>query len=254
MHILNAGISATSEQAQAANLTSLLQGDPTPTAFYHLPNGVRALFQAAVQSEGIDIQLETPVNSVANNGTVTYEGGQQNFDSVIVSVRPDAAAAMLPPPLSSVYEGAHTGLVDLWVFNATALQNSTGLASHLQTPFVGLVTDASSVTPPDGSPAYIFRLDAELPVVCVGGYVLPTVTEAQSAAKASSTLLNYGLNVSSVIQYSRVQFSSSLPDSPQTDQYDSVYLLGEAFSGVGIVTALEYVPSKISEWFNASSS
>ena len=47
------GITSSNPEAQAANLTDLLQGDPTPTAFYHLPNGVRALFEAAVEAEGI---------------------------------------------------------------------------------------------------------------------------------------------------------------------------------------------------------
>ena len=79
------------------------------------------------------------------------------------------------------------------------------------------------------------------------------MTKAQSRAVATSTLSHYGLNVSSVIEYSRVEFSSALADTPQMDQYESVYLLGEAFSGIGVVTALEYVPSRISEWFNASS-
>jgi len=231
----------------------LLQGDPTPAAFYHLPNGVRALFQAAVQSEGIDIQLGTPVTSVANDGTVTYEGGQQKFDSVIVSARPDAAAAMLAPPLVAVYEGAHTGLIDLWIFNATSLPNATSLADHLQMPFLGFVTDASGITSADGTPAYIISLDDQAPIVCVGSYVTPNVSQAASTALATSTLQHYGLNVSSTVQYSRVQFSSSLADSPQLDHYGNVYLLGEAFSGIGIVTAIEYVPSKINEWFDVIS-
>lgn len=249
----HAGINSTSPEAQAANLSSLLQGDPTPAAFYHLPNGVRALFQAAVQSEGIDIQLGTPVTSVANDGTVTYEGGQQKFDSVIVSARPAAAAAMLAPPLAAVYEGAHTGLIDLWIFNATSLPNATSLANHLQKPFLGFVTDASGITSADGTPAYIIRLDDQAPIVCVGSYVTPNVSQAASTALATSTLQHYGLNVSSTVQYSRVQFSSSLADSPQLDHYGNVYLLGEAFSGIGIVTAIEYVPSKISEWFDVIS-
>ena len=247
----HAGINSTSPEAQAANLTALLQGDPTAAAFYHLPNGVRALFQAAVQSEGINIQFETPVVSVANNGTVAFEGGQQQFDKVVVSARPAAASAMLPLPLSNVYEGAHTGLIDLWIFNSTILPNATALADNLQTPFLGFVTDASGITPADGTPAYIIKLDGESSVVCVGSYVTSNVTEAQSTATASRTLMNYGFNTSSVIQYSRVEFSSALADSPTTDQYDSIYLLGEAFSGIGLVTALEYVPSKIDEWFNA---
>lgn len=240
-------------EAQAANLTDLLEGDPTPAAFYHLPNGVRALFDAAVKSEGINIQLGTPVTSVTNNGIVTYKGGQQKFDNVIVTARPAAARAMLTAPLKDVYTGAHTGLVDLWIFNATALDNVTDLADHLQTPFLGFVTDASHVTPADGTPAYIIREDRDLPIVCAGGYVMPNVTEAQSTTVAKRALAHYGLNVSSVIEYSRVEFSSTLAASPQTDHYDNVYLLGEAFSGVGIVAALEYVPNKISEWFDISS-
>ena len=187
----HAGINSTSPEAQAANVSMLLQGDPTPAAFYHLPNGVRALFQAAVLSKGIDIQLGTPVTSVANDGTVTYEGGQQKFDSVIVSARPAAAAAMLAPPLAAVYKGAHTGLIDLWIFNATTLPNATSLANHLQTPFLGFVTDASGITPADGTPAYIIRLDDQAPIVCVGSYVTPNV----SPALATSTLQHYGLNM-----------------------------------------------------------
>ncbi|KAL0049462.1 hypothetical protein WJX82_002998 [Trebouxia sp. C0006] len=53
------GINSTSPEAQAANVSMLLQGDPTPAAFYHLPNGVRALFQAAVQSAGVTIHVVT---------------------------------------------------------------------------------------------------------------------------------------------------------------------------------------------------
>ena len=56
-----------------------------------------------------------------------------------------------------------------------------------------------------------------------------------------------------MIEYNRVEFSSALADTPQMDRHENVYLLGEVFSGIGIVTALEYVPSRISEWFNVSS-
>lgn len=211
---------------------------------------MRALFQAALQSDGLEIQLGTPVTSVANDGTVTYAGGQQKYDHVIVSARPGPAAAMLPPPLSDVYENAHTGLADTFILNATSLPNATNLNNHLETPFLGFVTVASDIPPADGSPSYIVKLDSQAPVVCVGSYVTPNVNKTESLAKASSALAHYGLNVSSVIEYSRVAYSSWLTETPQIDHHENVFLLGEVFSGIGIVTALEYVPDKINEWFD----
>ena len=101
--VLHAGI--TGEQASELGVNQLVQVDGTePTSFQYLPTGVRGLFEAALDAEGLteSTLFNTPVLRVANDGLVTSEQGVQQYDAVIVTVRPEAALAMLDPPLKQV--------------------------------------------------------------------------------------------------------------------------------------------------------
>ena len=124
----------TQSQAAQLGLGELLDHAPNEeiTSFLTLPNGVRGLFQAALETEGLfeHIKFNSPVSMVANDGTVTGPHGPDTFDHVIVTVRPEAAYNMLSPPLQQVYEGGETGLVDTWIFNATIVQQAP-LAANL---------------------------------------------------------------------------------------------------------------------------
>ncbi len=194
--------------------------------------------------------LETPVTAVSNSGLVTFYGGQQQFDAVIVTVRPEPAAAILSPPLAEIFVGRHTGLVDVFIFNASLQQPTSALGKQLQLPFIGSSTvSGGKPTPPDGTPSYIVRVDGDSPFVCVGSYVTPQISSTASKAVAIRSLTQYGFNVSSTVAYERIQYPSFLPTLPAADSFENVYLLGEAIAGIGITTALEYVPARINAWF-----
>ena len=134
----------TQSQAAQLGLGELLDLAPNEevTSFLTLPNGVRGLFQAALRKEGLfeHIKFNSPVSTVANDGTVTgpHAYGPDYFDHVIVTVRPEAAYNMLSPPLQQVYKNGETGLVDTLIFNATVVPNAP-MAANLS----GLLTTIS---------------------------------------------------------------------------------------------------------------
>lgn len=240
------GVLPNSTDAQSLGVNSLLQGEPSPAALFHFPDGIRALFESALSSSSVTKRLGTPVTAVSNDGLLTFYGGQQQFDFVISSLRPEPAAAILSPPLSQALVTGHTGLVDLWIFNASVTQPGSVIGSKLLQPFIASSTSASLL---DGSPSYVLRLDAGSPYVCVGAYVAANTTQASTTAGATSSLAAYGLDVSATVQYSRVQYPCILDNQPTYDAYGRVRLLGEAISGIGFLTALEFVPNKIAAWF-----
>ena len=247
---MSTGITANSPVAIQAGINGVLQGSPDTASQFHFPNGVHALFDAAVASSTITLRLETPVTAVSNSGLATFYGGQQQFDKVIVTVRPEPAAAILSPPLSNFFEGRQTGLVDVLIFDASVQQPASAVGQKLLLPFLGFSTvSGGRPTPADGTPSYIARIDGNSPYVCAGGYVTSQVSRATSTAAAVKALTGYGFNVSSTVAYERIQYPSIIPGLPAADSFESVYLLGEAISGIGVATALEYVPNRINAWF-----
>ena len=156
-------------------------------------------------------------------------------------MRPESAAYILAPSLHEIYIGGHTGLVDLWIFNASVSQPTSAVGSQLQQAFIASVTVAGLMTPADGKPSYILRLDGSSSYVSAGGYVAANVTGASSPAVATKTLAAYGFNVASVIQYSRVQYSSMLAAQPTYDKlkFGKKYVLGEAIAGLGVSNAFD---------------
>ncbi|KAK9834548.1 hypothetical protein WJX74_004294 [Apatococcus lobatus] len=251
---LSLGIAPSSATAQAAGIDSLLQGGPESTSLFHFPRGARVLFETAVASSSITLRLGVPVSAVSNDGLVTFYGGQQRFDYVISSLRPEPAAAILSAPLSQAFAPGQTGLVDLWIFNASVAQPTSAIGSQLLQPFIAARSTgvAGLAAPGDGSPSYILRLDPGSPFVCAGAYVAPNTTQASTTNVVVSNMAAYGFNVASTVQYSRVQFPSTLPIQPALNSFGKVFLLGEAVSGIGIATALEYVPAQINAWVAAS--
>ena len=145
--------------------------------------------------------------------------------------------------------------MDLWIFNASVSQPTSAVGSQLQQAFIASVTVAGLMTPADGKPSYILRLDGSSSYVSAGGYVAANVTGASSPAVATKTLAAYGFNVASVIQYSRVQYSSMLAAQPTYDKlkFGKKYVLGEAIAGLGVSNAFEYVPDRIDASFGVAS-
>lgn len=241
----------TDAQAEELGVSELLLNPgPKPTAFQYLPNGVRGLLEAAIEAEGLsgNILLDTPVLGVTNDGVVTWQGDSEQFDSVIVTVRPEAALDILPPPLQQVYEGGVTGLVDVWIFNATILPGAE-LTANLSDVFLTTVSQNGSLPDRDGTPTFIFRQDAASPFYSVGGYVTDSVTASQSLARASAVTTDYGLNISSTIAYQRIPFPSQLAQPAEMDNFEHVFLLGEALGGVGLDVGLPLVAACMETWF-----
>ena len=182
--------------------------------------------EAAIEAEGLSghISLNSPVSSVSNNGTVTWgEEGSGVFDSVIVTVRPEAALEILSPPLQQVYEGGLTGLVDCWIFNATILPGAK-LASELAGVFLTTVSQNDGLPDRDGTPTFIFRQDAESPLYAVVGYVTEFLTAAQSLARATAITTDYGLSISSTVAYQRIPFPSQLTQPADIGHFENVFL------------------------------
>lgn len=103
LHVL-AGITTDSATADAFGVQSLLQGNSTSALFCYFPAGLQALFDAVVQKPQSDVQLSTAVTAVTNFGLTTLSNGTQlQFDDMIVTIRPPAAAKILPPAAAAVY-------------------------------------------------------------------------------------------------------------------------------------------------------
>lgn len=222
-------------------------------SFYRLSNGVRGLLQAAIDTFGVtdNIMFNTPVLGVSNDGMVTTTQGTQQYDSVIVTVRPEAAFSMLSSPLKDVYEGGVTGLVDTWVVNASVLAE-TQLAANLSGLLLTTVSQNGSLPDRDGTPIFVIRQDTDLPVYAVAGYVSNEVNVLQSFDRAGSVLNNMGLVDVSVIAHERIPFPSQLASPAELDTFGQVYLLGEALAGIGLDVALPYVADRMETWFGPS--
>ena len=246
---MSTGVTADSAAAEALGLHALLQGDGTPALFYKFPAGLQALFDALVKQDQLDVQLSTAVTGVTEDGCVTLSDGTQlQYDEVVVAIRPPAAAQILPPGPASVYKGAVTQARDVWIFEANIMPN----ASHRETllgPFIAFVTvNGGKLGPADGYPSYILRLDGSSPYVSAGAYVTPDVSEADSMARTIQVMQRYGVQVQSTVAHKRIAFPSSVADLPDKDTFGRIHLLGEAIAGVGLVNALQYVPSRTAAW------
>lgn len=169
------------------------------------------------------------------------------FDSVIVTVRPEAALETLSQPLQQVYEGGLTGLVDCWIFNATILPGAK-LASELASVFLTTASQNGSLPERDGTSTFIFRQDAASPLYAVAGYVTEFVTAAQSLARATAIMTDYSLSISSTVAYQRIPFPSQLTQPADIDHFEYVFLLGEALGGVGIDVGLPYIAAQMESW------
>ena len=211
---------------------------------------MRGLLQAAIIAEDLDrhILFNTPVTSVTNEGAVTSTQGSLHYDAVVVTVRPEAAFAMLQPPLQQVYEGGKTGLVEPWIFNASIAAGSPS-AANLSDVFLAVVSQNSTLPPRDGTPTFIIKEDPTLPFYAVAAYVDNTITPAQSLARAKAVLLDFGLDVQSTTATQRISFPSQLAQPADIVNHDHVYLLGEALAGIGLDVALPYVAAQMDTWF-----
>lgn len=243
----------TQSQAAQLGLGELLDQAPNEqvTSFLTLPNGVRGLFQTALETEGLleHISFNSPVSMVGNDGTVTGPHGPSKFDHVIVTVRPEAAYNMLSPPLQQVYEGGATGLVDTWIFNATIVPD-TPMAANLSGLLLTTISQNGSLPARDGTPLFLIRQDSDLPLYQVASYVTDQVTVAQSLKRATVVLQEMGLSVTYTVAHQRLPFPSQLAHSAELDNFESVYLLGEALAGIGLDVALPYVAERMGSWFD----
>lgn len=238
-------------QLDRLRVSEFVQDEGTaPTAFQYLPTGVRGLLQAAITAEDVarHILFNTPVTRVKNEGMVTSTQGSQSYDAVIVTVRPEAAFAMLQPPLQQVYEGGRTGLVDTWIFNASIVTGSPSTA-NLSDVFLAVTSQNGTLPPRDGTPTFVIKEDPTLPFYAVAAYVNKFITPPQSLARAKSVLLDFGLDVASTTATQRIPFPSQLAQPAFIDNHDHVYLLGEVFAGVGLDVALPYIEAQMDTWF-----
>lgn len=250
MHVYHvAGLSPA--QLDRLRVSEFVQDEGTaPTAFQYLPTGVRGLLQAAITAEDVarHILFNTPVTRVKNEGMVTSTQGSQSYDAVIVTVRPEAAFAMLQPPLQQVYEGGRTGLVDTWIFNASIVTGSPSTA-NLSDVFLAVTSQNGTLPPRDGTPTFVIKEDPTLPFYAVAAYVNKFITPPQSLARTQSVLLDFGLDVASTTATQRIPFPSQLAQPAFIDNHDHVYLLGEVFAGVGLDVALPYIEAQMDSWF-----
>ena len=205
---LLAGVTRFSAAANATGVNELLSGLPPSesAALYHLPNGLQALFNAAVKQEGLNVQLSTPVSNVTEMGQVTLQNGTQlNFDAVVVTVRPPSVTALVPQQLRSVFANATTGWRDVWIFNATLLPSLDAMFRQTMLGMFTLgVTVNGSLGPNTGYPTYVVRLYEDTPYVAVGGYVTPDVSQDSSTATATEAMQQFGLKAESVVAYRRI--------------------------------------------------
>lgn len=234
-----------SAEADNLGITGLLGDSAEPYTFFSLPQGVRALFEDMAQQEKLDIRLKMPIHKVAADGTVTWEGGEQRFDKVIVTVKPDSAVSMLPEELAAIYRQAHSGYNDAWLFNASFPASPLFEGSFIAESTVGGLTPSRL----DGYPTYVLRLDGTSPWLSAGGYVAANVTQEESTAVAVEALEGYGFEIYDVKPYARVAFPAQLSFVPDIDHLGNIFLLGETLAGIGINTNVESANVKISQWF-----
>ena len=250
--LCRAAAGVTEQQAVQLGISDMLDAadENEVVSFYRLSDGVRGLLQAAIDATGVtdNVLFNTPVLDVTNDGMVTTTQGIQQYDSIIVTVRPEAAFSMLSPPLKDIYEGGVTGLVDTWVLNASVVPE-TQLAANLSDLLLTTVSQNGSLPDRDGTPIFVFRQDAELPVYAVAGYVSNEVSVLQSFDRVSTVL---GLVDVSIIAHQRIPFPSQLAQPADLDNFGQVYLLGEALAGIGLDVALPYVADRMEVWFGPS--
>lgn len=235
--------------ANATLLSQLLEGNPTPGLFTYFPAGLRALFNAVIKDESLSIYYNTSVTSVTEAGKVTLQNHTtMQFDAVIVTVRPDAARAILPPEPASLYAEAISGACDVWLFN-TSVSSSSNVSDIVSGAFIGPVTANGTLAPPTGYPCLILRVYEDSPYIAVGAYIDPRVPQNASTASAADALQQFGFEVHSTAAYRRIAFPSSSIPVPDSDSFGQIYLLGEAFAGIGLAAATQYVPNRMQAWF-----
>ena len=111
------------------------------------------------------------------------------------------------------------------------------------------VSQNGSLPARDGTPLFLIRQDAEVPIYQVASYVTDQVTVAQSLERATIVLQEMGLSVTFTIAHQRLPFPSQLAEPAEIDNFEHVYLLGEALAGIGLDVALPYVADRMEFWF-----
>ena len=244
------GVAPFSATANLTGVNNLLLGNSSSGLFTYFPAGLRALFDAVIKDESLKIQYNTSVTHVTEAGQVTLQNNtQKQFDAVIVTVRPDAAAAMLPPKPASLYADAVTGACDVWLFN-TSVMPGNNLSDVVSGSFIAPVTANGTLAPPTGYPCLVLRVFEDSPYLAVGSYIDPRVTQDASTAAASDALQQFDFEVYSTAAYRRIAFPSSGIPVPASDSFGNIYLLGEAFAGIGLAAATQYVPNRMQAWFD----
>lgn len=247
---LHAGVTPSSGGANATVLNDLLQDSSTSGLFTYFPAGLRALFDAIIRDESLTIHYNTSVTRVTEAGRVTLQNNTtRQFDAVIVTVRPEAARGMLPSEPASLYAEAITGACDVWLFN-TSISPGNNFSDIVSGPFIGPVTANGTLALPTGYPCLVLRMYEDSPFLAVGSYIDPRVPQNASTAAASQALQEFGFEVHSTAAHRRIAFPSSSVAVPDSDSFGQIFLLGEAFAGIGLAAATQYVPNRMQAWFD----
>ena len=248
---MSAGVTSSTALANATGLNGLLQGNTMSGLFTYFPAGLQALFDALIRHESLNIHFNTSVTHVTEAGMVTLQNKTtMQFDAVIVTVRPSAAATILPPKPAALYAKSVTGACDAWLFNASVLP-SAKLSNVLSGAFTAFVTDNGTIGLPTGYPSFVLRPYDGSPFLAVGAYITSNVSQDSSTTVAIEALQQFGFQVHSTLAYRRIAFPSSTIPVPKNDSFGKIHLLGEALAGIGLAVATQYVPIRMQAWFDS---
>jgi len=228
--------------------------------WYFFKNGYQTFWQSLVANDGIDVKLNSTVKSVKWiwwrpwtkwDVTIANKQGQletQQFDKVIVTTPPGAAASMLPSdyPQVSLLNSAVAGGYPTNVYLAPVSGLPPVVGSSLPNPFSFWVKDPSIEPTPTSIPAvrpfFWQRRHAGQDYMIIGAYNYQDVSLPASFAAlqdyASNTL---GMSVGPYKEVTQVRFPSAPSDFLSwqlgwaiLQGSNGLYFAGEAFQGSGV--------------------
>jgi hypothetical protein len=266
------GIKSDTSLPISDELRSLL-ANPFPGTAYVVNEGYQAVFDAIVLQEGIEVCLgcevtkikKTNKNSGGKKKTKSAGGqvdvyasstGKRSFDHIIITSRPHDSMGFLHGHSTMkelVSEAADEQTVTTFAFRAESTPSILG------DPFVALIYPGSSTFPRDGTVTGIAKDHSDSNVCVAIAYAEPGASEEEGVIKVYSDLELYGMPVSAAIGFRNYVYPSVPRASAVADDWfakmkrlqgvDEIYFVGEALSGFGVPTALNFVSDFVDKYF-----
>ena len=259
--LLGLGVTADSPLPLSTELRALL-GSEFKGAGYVINEGMQALFNRMIEKEGIDVCLGCEVRSVK----YTWDGRikikvrgepRRKYDHLIVSSRPHDSIKFMRQQSAQrdlMRAASATDPVNIFMFRVQSTP------AQLGSEFAAFIYPGAHHWAADSSVTAAVREFSDSNVMIAIGYADPDLTSEESVEKASADMAYAQMPVSELLGHRQFSYVSIPPVSEIENDWfakttfeqgaRNTYMIGEVFSGYGVLPALRFVNNFKEKYFD----